>query len=206
MIKDIVEYTNYLIEHGISAEQDVICRLLASEQEGYRDLPSREEAFTNFYAYWETILKGSKDDRLSVLKHLEDKGFIKYLGDEPNNPNYDDYYVTKKFLDIAYEKIPDKWDQYDEFWQEYPRRHKENGKNFVLKATNKEELFKEYKKHLSKKSHRFIMKALKIAKAKNELNMKIDIWLKSEQYMEYEDEVINGVDEQDVGEIEQTIL
>lgn len=202
---DIVEYTNYLIENNLTSHQDVLCRLLASEQEGYFDLPNRQEAMRNFYAYYNTLIKGKGIWTKNSLDELENRGFIECTKNI-NEPTYDDYYVTKKYLNIAYHEVPDKWEMFEEFWETYPNFHESDGKKFNLMAISKEEVFDIYKKQLNNSSHELIMGGLKIAKAKNEVNTKISTWLKSESYKQYKDDVNNGNIPEDYEEIQQTIL
>lgn len=206
LIEDVKEFSDFLIEHDLTADQFFICTLLSSELEGYVGLPEREEAISNFFKYFHTVAEHKENPVWSQqdLDDLVEKNYLKRrIGAPDDTYNYRHFEATEGFADLVFEKKNSLMSKFEDFWEEYPVRHKENGKNFNLKAVNKERIFEIYKDALEQTEHETILSALKIANSKNEVNCRIDKWLTGENWMAYLEEVESGEINED---IQQTVL
>lgn len=204
-MNDIIEHVNKLIELGITAEQEMICRCLASEQEGYRNLPPQDKAIPKFYHYYNEFHAGKGTWDMRVINNLVDKGLLRLTVDK-DVKSYDDYRVTEKYLDIFFEKIPEYGESFEEFWDTYPFFvETDDGNKLNLKSINKEEVEDLYAKHVENMDPDSMLKALKIAKSRGEINNRIDKWLKGEFYDAYR-EKISDVDLDNIGGIQQSVL
>jgi len=209
MVYNVKKYVEWLTKHDLLAEQDLICRLLCAEQDGYHNLPERD-TLVNYYEYFSKVVKDKKlvnGEHIwtkAIMDDLVDKGFIQYSG-VTDKVHWDDYEVTEKYMNIAFKKIPEKWDLFEEFWNTYPWFVTKDNKKFNLKSLNKEEVFEQYKYHLGTQAlenHDLILKALKIAKSKGDVNNRVDKWLEGEFYKAYAQEVEQGLSVEETSRIQ----
>lgn len=195
LIEDVHEFAEFLIEYDITADQFFCCVLLSSEAEGYKGLPDRQSAISKFYKYHNMVVKGKKHSiwKKEHMDELVEKGFLQRVRpkEDLDRPyKYDNFEATEKFLDLVFEEQGSAMGKYEEFWSEYPARYEtQDGKNLNIKSVNKEMLFNEYKSALNEEDHETIMKCLKLAKQKDEVNCRIDKWLQSHQWEVYLDEI-----------------
>ncbi len=206
--EEVEAFVEFLIEHDLTADQFLFCLLLSSEAEGYQDLPDREQAMANFFRYYNTIVQ-DKENPVWAKQDLDDlvsKGFISRLpAAGEDSYGYQDFEVTREFLDLAFEKKDDLMTQFEEFWDVYPPRYvSDDGTKFNIKAVNKEEVwsvFQNKAKELDNPS--IIIDSLKVAKNKDEVDCRIDKWLKSHQWEAYVDEIDEATE---YSQTKQTVL
>jgi len=208
LVDDVKEFVDFLEEHDITADQFLFCVLLASEQEDSNyQLPDRQEAISRFYKY-KSVVAEEKENTVwtqSDLRELVDIGFLNEI-----NPDekfvWDNFETTEKFISLVFDEKQDKKDLYEEFWDEYPDTYEsQEGKTFNIKAVNFEKLFDDYKKALKVEDHETIMKSLKLAKQKDEVNCRPDKWLNSRRWEPYVDELEN-FDPEQTASTNQTLL
>lgn len=116
------------------------------------------------------------------LDDLEEKGLI--IDTNPGQDSkYADYYeVTDKFVQAFYSVSTTDG---EEFWKAYPAFITIDGKKITVKGVNKEELVRWYHKHVgSVHDHSKVMKALKFAKERKLISMRIDKWLEAESFVD----------------------
>lgn len=210
LIEDVNEFAIFLIENGLTADQFFFCALLSSEAEGYYGLPDRQKAISKFFEYYNTVGKHKENPVWAKqdLDELVEKGFIQRIGNtDEDNYEYQNFEVTEKFLDLVFEEKGSAMDQFQEFWDAYPARHvTDDGQSLNIKAVNKEEIYDVWRNAVKDVDHEDLLKALKIADSKNEVDCRIDKWLNSHQWEAYMDEVEEDVDPEDNPDIEQTVL
>lgn len=210
LVDDLDKFIEFLTEHEITADQFLFCCLMSSEydEEGSQNynLPDRQEAISSVYKYRELVAK-KKENLVWAKEDLEDlvdKNLLKDVNTYPDKFTWDNFRTTRKFIDLVFEEKDDLKEQYLEFWDEYPARYEgDDGTMFNIKAVNKEEMFHVYKKALNDVEHETLMDCLKLAKQKDEVNCRLDKWLKSHQWEPYLDEIEKGVNAESVS---QTVL
>lgn len=208
--EEVNQYVSFLVNHNLTADQFLYCVLLSSEASGYQNLPDRETAVANFYKYYETVAK-HKENEVWTKQDLDDllnKELIQRIASaDQDSYVYQDFEVTTKFLDIAYQKKSTSMSQFQDFWSEYPARYvSDDGTKFNIKAVNKEEMYKVWRKATNHVDHEDLLQALRIAKSKDEVDCRIDKWLNGHQWEPYMDQVEEDVDPEDNPDIEQTVL
>jgi len=207
LVDNINEFVDFLEDYQITADQFLFCVLLSAEQDSDKyDLPDRQKSIANFFRYHENVVENAEYHVWTQpsLQDLVDKGFISRIIDDPENFDYQNFETTEKFIDLVFEEKNDLKEQYLEFWDEYPARYEsDDGTMFNIKAVNKEEMFEVYKNALNDVEHDTLMDCLKLAKQKDEVNCRLDKWLKSHQWEPYVDEIEKGVTEESVS---QTLL
>ncbi len=205
LVDDLKEFSDFLSEHEITADQFFFCLHMASEQRnGEYNLP--DKCLSNFYEYYNNVAMPHGSWKYDHMIELCDKGFLVNMNDD-GDKYFDNFEVTDQFLDAVFEKQDDIQEKFEEFWNTYPAFHENNeGKKFNIKAVNKEKLYPEYKKALNKDTHTMIMKALKIGKNRNEVNTRIDKWLQSEFWRAYKEDIREGVDPDEAEDVQQTVI
>ena len=116
------------------------------------------------------------------LDDLVDKGLIVDTNPSESSKYADFYEVTDKFVQAFYAVSTTDG---EEFWSAYPAFITIDGKKIPSKAVNKEELVRWYHKHVgSVHDHSKVMKALKFAKERKLISMRIDKWLQAESFVD----------------------
>tara|TARA_R100001510_G_C7640386_1_gene198085 strand:- start:256 stop:816 length:561 start_codon:yes stop_codon:yes gene_type:complete len=161
MVYPLDKYVNVLIELGISPSQCLFCQLIYEQR---HDL----------------LYKYGTEGRIfttAALADLEEKGYIIDTNPSDRSKYADFYEVTDKFISTFYTATPADG---EEFWKSYPPFITIDGKKIPAKAVNKEELIKWYHRHIGAvHDHKKVMAALKYAKDKRLISMRIDKWLQS---------------------------
>jgi hypothetical protein len=210
LVDSINEFVDFLEEHKITADQFLFCVLLSSEyEEGDYDVPENtEKTIGNFYKYKSLVVE-EKDNPVwtqTDIKELVDKGFLEDVNKYPDKFAWDNFRTTEKFISLVFEEKEDEMDLYQEFWDEYPDTYEsQEGKVFNIKAVNFETMFGVYKKALKVEDHETIMKSLKLAKQRDEVNCRLDKWLNSRRWEPYVDELEN-FDPEQTASTSQTLL
>lgn len=206
---DVNEFVDFLIEHDLTADQFLYCALLSSEVEDAKyNLPSKKDAISSFYEYYNNVVnqKEANTWKQSILDDLVDKGYLVNKNNE-GEYQYDRFEVTNKFIDLVFEECDSQMEKFNEFWHEYPSFYEtSDGQKLNIKAVNKEMLFSTYKKALSEVEHEIIIKCLKIAKAKDEVNCRIDKWLNSHRWEPYLKQAKESDEIEENQDVQQTVL
>jgi hypothetical protein len=166
MVYPLDKYVDVLLKLDISPIQVLFCQIIYER---------RHDLLYKIAQEGQTFPKKFLDD-------LVDKGLI--VDTNPSETSkYADYYeVTKLFADAFYSASTNDG---DEFWKAYPPFITIDGKKIPSKAVNKEELVKWYHKHVgSVHDHHKVMAALKFAKERKLISMRIDKWLQAESFVD----------------------
>lgn len=171
MIIDLAEFTELLLQTGLTPNRCYLCLLL------------HEKDATSLIRYTERFGVFSDKD----FQFLIDEGFIATL--VKNSTMFNDIIVQPKFARLV---TIDEEEQGEEFWKEYPPWLLIEGVKRSAKACVKEDLIKNYFRAIrgSVSTHRMVMKKLIAWKQKNKgyALMKIANFVGSRHWEELEDE------------------
>ena len=166
MVYPLDKYVDVLLKLDISPIQVLFCEIIYERR---HDL----------------LYKIAQEGQIFPKSYLDDlvvKGLI--VDTNPNDHSkYADFYeVTDKFIEAFYTVSTTDG---EEFWAAYPAFITIDGKKIPAKAVNKEELVKWYHKHVgSMQDHKKVMAALKFAKERKLISMRIDKWLQAESFVD----------------------
>lgn len=190
MFINVKKYVDFLIENEITERQFLLCYLLYTDAidtlPGNRRVYSDSTSVTYIYklaeyasrkeggkGYW------TKEEVLSLVK----KGFLRQL--KPGSFEPDMLIIEEKLIDALFVSN----NGFDEFWDLYPSfLDIEKGKPFAkLKAVDKDEMQVRYEKIVvSKEYHQKVMSILRWAVSKKTVNMGIEKYIASRQWVEDE--------------------
>lgn len=184
IVKTIVEIDlDFVIEHGITFEQYVICYLLWQDQRQANN-PDRhlggESHLSYVYKYFLALKDNDRIEgwKIKDIEHLEDIGFL--INRNPTGKYSADLMeVTPVFINAVMTTIT----EWDELWDAYPARMViEPGRPQALLKSVKDrvELQRRYLNAVkTKKKHREVMELLEWGKENNQVNLGIEKFVNS---------------------------
>ena len=161
---DIKLFTKKLVEFKMTPDQLYFCFLLHNNR------------FAELYEYVENV--GKLD--LEKLRDLIKRGYIRNIN-EDKKFTADAFETTekfsKRFLAKGYELA-------EKFYDEYPSFGSIDGKPITLKSISRDQVYDLYNEITGKQKdvHDKIMAAMEKGKRMGVVNMKIDKWLRTEQW------------------------
>lgn len=166
MVYPLDKYVDVLLSLDISPIQVLFCQIIYERR---HDL----------------LYRIAQEGQIFPKKYLDDlveKGLVIDTNPTDNSKYADFYEVTDKFVQAFYTVSTTDG---EEFWAAYPAFITIDGKKIPAKAVNKEELVKWYHKHVgSMHDHKKVMEALKFAKERKLISMRIDKWLQAESFVD----------------------
>ena len=192
------ELAHYLVERKITFKQFCLAYFLSPESRyaDKYDIPfERKNGQVAFYKATDYIVKYAQYDK--AWKKEDINNLVKHdliiNKNEEGQFHQDNFEVTEKFLSLVFEEkdTQNMRELFDEFWNTYPAFMEVDGKEFVLRSVDKDEVYEIYQDKASDTSAEDINDALKVAKGKGQVKNRIDKWLKGEFYNEYMDEIDN---------------
>jgi hypothetical protein len=168
---DLKQYLEKLMELKMSPNQFFFCYLLHNDR------------FPELYEYVENVGRFDKEE----IKDLLRRGFIQNIN-ENKNFTADAFVTTEKF---SKKFLADKYEYAKEFFEAYPSFGSIDGRPIVLKSISPDKFYEMYNYITGKQKsfHDRIMNALKIGKKMSLVNMKIEKWLDSKQWMLIEKDI-----------------
>lgn len=195
MIENVNEYVDFLIKHDITQDQFLLCYLLYTDSQ--KQLPdgrrvyigksnkTKERPIAKMYEYIDHIQRNR--NRSAWTAHdvdvLIDRGFLRQPANVDKVKSPDLLILEDKFIDAIFTTD----DEFEIFWNTYPGIIENfkipNGKMIKLKAVDKDELRKSFKKIVTTKNQfEFLMENLQWAIDNNIINMNIKNYLTSRQW------------------------
>lgn len=185
MIEDLSKYVDFLVKHGITADQFLLLYCLhldklEPEELGrkYREKGGVDRPIANLYKY-HSVMKWSKED----IKTLVDKEFLKDMN-KPGDSYPDNMEVTPLFV----RQIFSGRGQFNEMWDMYPAYAKlDNGTPIPLRMVSEEDAYLLFVKMVGTVNEfSRLMRALEWAKDHDLIKMKITNFLSSRHWRDLE--------------------
>lgn len=168
---DIKQFTKKLVEFKMTPNQLYFCFLLHNNR------------FAELYEYVENV--GKFD--LKELESLLDRGYIVNIN-ENKKFSADAFETTEKFTKKFLAKD---FELAKEFFEKYPSFGSIDGKPITLKSVSPDVVYDLYNSITGKQReiHDRIMRSLEVGKKMGVVNMKIDKWLRTEQWKHIENDL-----------------